>query len=130
MMASVQFIQERNLDFIDTDGYSGVSGSKKYTTDYATMHLSNGFQKAIENKEFYSVFFSKPFGESGEGRWNNILMLEEGGGRWNRFDIEYSLSNELVGLFEVNNYWGGRNTQFGQLENTSNVQVGLKYIIE
>jgi len=130
MMASVQFIQERNLDFIDTDGYSGVSGSKKYTTDYATMHLSNGFQKAIENKEFYSIFLSKPFGESGEGRWNNILMLEEGGGRWNRFDVEYSISSDLIGTFELNNYWGERNTQFGQLESSSNLQLGLKYLIE
>jgi len=130
MMVSIQFIQERNLDYINTDGYSGVSGSRKYTTDYATMHLSNGFQKAHENKEFYSVFLSKPFGESGNGRWNDILMLEEGGGRWNRFDVEYSLSNELVGTFEVNKYWGDTNTQFGQLENSSNIQVGLKYIIE
>jgi len=130
MMVSAQFIQERNLDFIDTAGYSGVSGSRKYTTDYATMHLTNGFQKAIENKEFYSLFLSKPFGESGEGRWNNILMLEEGGGRWNRFDVEYSLSNEVVGTFEVNKYWGDANSQFGQLENSSNIQVGLKYIIE
>ena len=122
MMLSAQFIQDRNLDFVD--------GANNYTTSYASMHLSNGFIKDIENKEFYSIFLSKPFGESGEGRWNNILMLEEGGGRWNRFDVEYSLSNELVGTFEVNKYWGDTNTQFGQLENSSNVQVGLKYIIE
>jgi len=122
MMVSAQFIQERNLDFVD--------GANRYTTSYANMHLSNGFIKDYENKEFYSLFFSKPFGESGEGRWNNILMMEEGGGRWNRFDVEYSLSNELVGTLEFNKYWGDANSQFGQLENTSNVQVGLKYIIE
>jgi len=122
MMVSAQFIQDRNLDYVDT--------ASAYTTAYASMHLSNGFIKDIENKEFYSLFLSKPFGESGEGRWNNILMVEEGGGRWNRFDVEYSLSNEVVGTFEVNKYWGDENSQFGQLENSSNVQVGLKYIIE
>jgi len=122
MMVSAQFIQDRNLDFVD--------GANRYTASYANMHLSNGFKKDFENKEFYSLFFSKPFGESGEGRWNNITMLEEGGGRWNRFDVEYSLSNELVGTLEFNKYWGDADSQFGQLENSSNVQVGLKYIIE
>jgi len=122
MMVSGQFIQERNLDFVD--------GSNRYTTSYANMHLSNGFIKDFENKEFYSLFFSKPFGESGEGRWNNIIMAEEGGGRWNRFDVEYSISDQLIGTFEVNKYWGDANTQFGQLENSSNIQVGFKYIVE
>ena len=122
MMVSAQFIQERNLDFVD--------GANRYTTSYANMHLSNGFIKDYDNKEFYSLFLSKPFGDSGEGRWNNIIMLEEGGGRWDRFDVEYSLSNNLIGTFELNNYWGDKDTQFGQLKNTSNVQLGLKYIIE
>ncbi len=142
MMVSTQFIQERNLDYVDTAQtctfYDYSSGSavasnyscNKFTTDYASMHLTNGFNQAIKNKEFYSLFLSKPFGDSGEGRWNNILMLEEGGGRWNRFDVEYSLSNDLVGSIELNKYWGSSNSQFGQLENSSNVQVGLKYIIE
>ena len=126
MLVSGQFIQDRNLDYIDTDGY--LSGSKKYTTDYATMHLTNGFQKARENKEFYSLFLSKPFGPSQLGRWNNIFMLEEGGGKWNRFDVEYSFADELIGSFELNNYWGNENTQFGQLKDSSNIQVGLKYL--
>ena len=140
MMLSAQFIQERNLDFVDSPStcnwyqwnqqLGGTIDCSRYTASYASMAMSNGFQKDIENKEFYSLFLSKPFGESGEGRWNNILMLEEGGGRWNRFDVEYSLSNEVVGTFEVNKYWGDANSQFGQLENSSNVQVGLKYIIE
>jgi hypothetical protein len=153
MMLSAQFIQERNLDYVDQAqncNYYDYSNAvlttnpnaptvaptlatvrcDKYTASYANMSLNNGFAKDIKNKEFYSLFLSKPFGESGEGRWNNILMLEEGGGRWNRFDVEYSLSNEVVGTFEVNKYWGDANSQFGQLENSSNVQVGLKYIIE
>ena len=128
MMVSAQFIQERNLDFVD--GTSDYHGLGRYTADFASMHMSNNFKKGIENKEFYSLFLSKPFGASGEGRWNNILMLEEGGGRWNRFDVEYSLSNDLIGSIEYNKYWGDANSQFGQLEAASNVQVGLKYLFE
>jgi len=120
MMVSAQFIQDRNLDHIDD--------ATGYTTDYATMHLSNGFQKAEENKEFYSLFFSKPFGNEQQHRWNNILMLEENGGKWNRFDVEYSFNDELIGMFEYDKYWGDANTQFGQLEASSNLQLGLKYI--
>jgi|GEM_PF-6268773 len=39
-----------------------------------TLHLSNGLQKAQKNKEFVSLFFSKPFGEEQQGRWNNITF--------------------------------------------------------
>jgi hypothetical protein len=119
MLVSTQFIQDRNLDFVDD-----ASG---YTTDYATMHLSNGFQKAEKNKEFYSLFFSKPFGSSGEHRWNNIFMFEENGGKWNRFDVEYSINDDMVATAEYNKYWGDENTQFGQLEKSSNIQLGFKY---
>ncbi|MBT7308501.1 MAG: hypothetical protein HN842_09810, partial [Gammaproteobacteria bacterium] len=120
MMVSAQFIQDRNLDHVDD--------SSGYTTDYATMHLNNGFNKAEENKEFYSLFFSKPFGAEQQHRWNNILMLEENGGKWNRFDVEYSFNDELIGSFEYDKYWGDADTQFGQLESSSNLQLGLKYI--
>jgi hypothetical protein len=123
MMISAQFIQDSNLDFVDN--------GNEYTTDYATMHLSNGFNKAIEDKNFYSLFFSKPFGNSGQHRWNNITMMEEGGADgqayWNRFDVDWGLSDDVQGTVEVNNYWGNYNTQFGQLKNSSNVQVGAKY---
>jgi hypothetical protein len=129
LFVSGQFIQERNLDFIDQASAYGTN-KRKYTADFASMHLTNGFKKAEKNKEFYSIFLSKPFGSSGEGRWNNILMLEEGGGRWNRFDVEYSLSNDLIGTVEYNKYWGDDNTQFGQLEAATNIQVGLKYLFE
>jgi len=143
MMMSAQFIQERNLDFIDNpdqdfDGSSCSAAGRVavaancgvYTADFASMHLTNGLKKGIENKEFYSLFLSKPFGASGEGRWNNILMLEEGGGRWNRFDVEYSITNDLIGTVEYNKYWGDDNSQFGQLEAASNIQLGLKYLFE
>ena len=122
MMVSAQLIQERNLDFID-----GAQASGRYTADYSTMSLLNGFNKAEENKEFYSLFLSKPFGASGEHRWNNIFMFEENGGKWNRLDAEFSIDDDTQATVEYNKYWGDANTQFGQLEKSSNVQVGVKY---
>lgn len=122
MLISAQYITDRNLDFIDN--------ADAYTTDYATMHLSNGFNKAIEDKQYYSLFFSKPFGASGEHRWNNITMLEEGvggNGKWNRLDAEFSIDDDTQATVEYNKYWGNANTQFGQLEKSSNIQVGVKY---
>jgi len=119
MMISAQIIQDRNTGHIDT--------GSKFTTDYATMHLTNGFNKAEKNKEFYSLFLSKPFGASGEHRWNNIFMFEENGGKWNRLDAEFSIDDDTQVTAEYNKYWGDANTQFGQLEKSSNVQVGFKY---
>jgi hypothetical protein len=133
MLVSGQFIQFRNLDYVEenrtcTTVMGATIDCSRYTGDMATLHMTNGMQKAYENKEFYSLFFSKPFGANQLGRWNNIFMFEEGGGKWNRFDVEYSFSDELVGSFELNNYWGDTNTQFGQMEDSSNIQVGLKYL--
>ncbi|HIF52128.1 MAG TPA: RNA polymerase-associated protein rapA, partial [Thiotrichaceae bacterium] len=75
MMVSVQVIQIRNLDFVDnnvdasgTACASTTSNCGVYTADSAVMHMSNNLQKAEKNKEFYSLFFSKPFGASGEHR--------------------------------------------------------------
>ena len=157
MMLSGQFIQFRNLDYINQSGTCNTQGNlglmapatdampnpgaaytstvrqvdcSRYTADMPTMSLSNGMQKAEENKNFYSLFFSKPFGESGEGRWNNIFIYEEGGGKWNRFDVEYGFDDQLIGTFEVNKYFGDENTMFGQFENASNIQVGLKYLLQ
>jgi len=131
MMVSAQFIQDRNLDYVDqASGQYGELGYNRFTTDYATMSLTNNFNKAEKNKNFYSLFFSKPFGESGEGRWNNIFIYEEGGGKWNRFDVEYGMTDQLIGTIEYNKYWGDENTTFGQFENASNIQVGLKYLLQ
>jgi hypothetical protein len=130
MMVSVQFIQERNLDFIDEvqTGHSEYGANLgRYTGDRAVLHLSNGLQKAEENKEFVSVFLSKPFGASGEHRWNNITMFEENGGMWNRLDAEYSIDDDTQATIEMNRYWGDVNTQFGQLAESSNIQFGIKY---
>jgi len=131
MMISAQFIQDRNLDYIDeiaatNSSANAVTGSR-FTSDYATMSLTNNFNKAEENKEFYSLFFSKPFGASGEHRWNNIFMFEENGGKWNRLDAEFSINDDTQATVEYNKYWGDANTQFGQLEKSSNIQVGVKY---
>ncbi len=49
MLISTQFIQDRNLDYIDD--------STGYTTDYATMHLSNGFQKVEKIKNVIHFFY-------------------------------------------------------------------------
>ena len=133
MMISGQIIQIRNLDYVDNRTNSeGVACGVKvncgvYTSDMATMHLTNGLNKAEENKEFYSLFLSKPFGASGEHRWNNIFMFEENGGKWNRLDAEFSIDDDTQATVEYNKYWGDANTQFGQLEASSNIQVGVKY---
>jgi len=129
MMVSGQVIQFRNLDYIDENS-SRNSSFKRYTGDMATLHLTNGLQKAEENKEFYSIFLSKPFGDSGEGRWNNIFIYEEKGGKWNRFDVEYGFNDQVIGTFEVNKYFGDENTMFGQFANSSNVQLGVKYLLQ
>ena len=134
LMLSGQFIQMRNLDYIDEthtpsqNGQASHVSGVRYTGDMATLHLTNGLQKAEENKEFYSFFMSKPFGAEQQHRWNNIFMYEENGGKWDRFDVEYSFNDELIGLAEYNKYWGDANTQFGQMEKSSNFQLGLKYI--
>jgi hypothetical protein len=151
MMLSGQFIQFRNLDYIDTNesctqkiGFSPLTFDPTdsstyyektmdcsiYSADMPTMNPTNGLQKADKNKNFYSLFLSKPFGDSGEGRWNNIFIYEEGGGKWNRFDVEYGFDDQLIGTFEVNKYFGDENTMFGQFENASNVQIGVKYLLQ
>ena len=135
LLVSGQFIQFRNLDYVDdkcsfvTQGGATASCSR-YTGDPATMTVTNGLNQAEENKEFYSLFLSKPFGENQLGRVNNIIIYEEGGGYWNRLDAEYSLSDEIVLTGELNHYWGDEDTLFGQFNNSSNIQVGVKFIIE
>jgi hypothetical protein len=140
MMVSLQFIQDRNLDYVDTTTtltnsrssassltyVTDVTGAR-YTADLSTMTLANGYQKAEKDKNFYSFFLSKPFGESGQHRWNNIFIYEENGGKWNRLDAEYTIDDNTVATAEFNKYWGNENTQFGQFKNSSNVQLGLKY---
>jgi hypothetical protein len=135
MLISGQFIQFLNLDFVEeTRTCTTQAGQQydcsRYTGDFATLSLLNGMNKGYEDKEFYSLFFSKPFGDSQEHRWNNIFIFEEGGGKWNRFDVEYSFTDTLLGSAEWNHYWGDENTTFGQFHTSSNLQVGIKWLIE
>jgi len=136
MLVSGQFIQFRNLDFVDDGKADCITQTGKptdcsrYTADFATLSLGNGLNKGYEDKEFYSLFFSKPFGDSQEHRWNNIFIYEEGGGKWNRLDVEYSFSDTVIGSAEVNSYWGDENTTFGQFKDSSNFQVGLKWLFQ
>jgi len=135
MLVSGQFIQKNNLDFVDdsrtcTSQAGNRYDCSRYTADFATLSMTNGMNQGWEHKEFYSLFFSKPFGPSQVGRWNNITMYEDGGGWWNRLDAEYSFSDELIGSAELNLYWGDDDTQFGQFEASSNFQLGVKYIWE
>lgn len=135
LMVSGQFIQYRNLDYVEEKKTCTTQTGKKadcstYTADFSTLHLGNGLNQGYENKEFYSLFLSKPFGASQEHRWNNIFIFEEGGGKWNRLDVEYSFSDTLIGSAEWNNYWGDEDTTFGQFKDSSSVQVGLKWLFQ
>ncbi len=135
LLVSGQLIQFNNLDYVEENRTCTTQTGKQadcstYTADFATLSLTNGLNRGYENKEFYSLFFSKPFGDSQEHRWNNIFIYEEGGGKWNRFDVEYSFSDTLLGTAEWNNYWGDENTTFGQFHDSSNLQVGIKWLIE
>jgi hypothetical protein len=135
LLISPQFIQFRNLDYVnDGDTCTTQTGiafdCSRYTADFPTMNPTNGLRRAEENKEFYSLFFSKPFGPSQRGRWNNITIYEDGGGWWNRFDMDWSFTDNLVGLAEWNHYWGDKETTFGQFAKSSSVQVGLKYFFQ
>jgi len=140
LLISGQFIQFRNLDFVDNkqkcDVFNPLYQSttqfdcSRYTADMATMNPTNGLNKAEKNKEFYSLFLSKPFGPNQLGRVNNIVIYEEGGGWWDRLDAEYSLTDQLIIGGEINVYWGEEDTTFGQFDKSSNVQVSVKYIIE
>lgn len=120
LLVSTQLIQMYNLDYVDNDD--------SYSGDFSSMHVTNGLNKGDEVETFVSFFLSKPFGDDGQHRWNNIIIAENGGGYWNRFDVEYGINDEMVGTIEINKYWGDEDTTFGQFEKSSNLQVGLKYL--
>ncbi len=135
LLISGQFIQFMNLDYIDEQDSCVTQGGftvdcSRYTADFPTLSMGNGLMQGYENKEFYSLFFSKPFGASQEHRWNNIFIFEEGGGKWNRFDVEYSFSDTVIGSAEWNHYWGDENTTFGQFADSSSLQLGVKWLFQ
>ncbi|MEN8131374.1 MAG: DUF1302 family protein [Pseudomonadota bacterium] len=138
LLISGQLIQFWNLDYIDEKNDLNGNGCAtancgRYTGDPATLALSNGLNKGDELETFGSLFLSKPFGAEQQHRINNIFIAENGGGFWNRLDVEYQftqISENLIGTAAVNYYFGDENTLFGQLKNASNFQIGLKYLFD
>ena len=122
LTVSAQFIQFVNLNFKD--------GNSVYHANQAALHLTNNLKKGYKYYNFGSLFLSKPFGTKQDGRVNNIIIAERGGGYWNRLDVEYRFTDALIGSAEWNMYFGERDTQFGQFRDSSNFQLGLKYIFE
>ncbi|MGB0723273.1 MAG: RNA polymerase-associated protein rapA [Gammaproteobacteria bacterium] len=135
MLVSTQFIQFINGDFVEENQTCTTANGtnfdcSRYTGDAATLHMSNGLQKGEEYKEFVSVFLSKPFGNEQQHRVNNMTIFEDTGGIWNRFDVEYAFTNRFIGTAEFNVYAGDRDSTFGQLQDSSNVQIGMKYLFD
>ena len=131
LFVSLQFMDTWNLDYRDEKvQYAGNTQSYgRFTANPATMSLSNGFKKAQEHQIMYTLFLSKPFLESDALRVNNLFLYEqEDGGYWNRLDLEYSYADDILLTAEWNKYGGDENGVFGQFEDMSNLQVGIKYI--
>jgi hypothetical protein len=138
LLVSGQLIQFWNLDYIDEK--NNLNGSAcadancgRYTGDPSTLSLSNGMKKGDELETFGSFFLSKPFGAEQQHRVNNIFIAENGGGFWNRLDVEYEftqISENLIGSAALNFYFGDEDTLFGQFKDSSNFQIGLKYLFD
>ena len=136
LLVSTQLINFFNLDYIDesTDsngaGCAGVANCGSYTGDPSTLSLLNNMKKGDEIETFVSFFLSKPFGAEQQHRWNNIIIAENGGGYWDRLDMEYSFTDFIIGTAETNFYWGDKDTTFGQFDKSSNLQLGVKYLFQ
>lgn len=131
LFVSVQFMDKWNLDYVDEKvQYTGNSKEYgKFTANPATMSLSNGFKPAEEHQIMYTFFLSKPLLENDAMRVNNIFLYEQdNGGYWDRFDVEYSYSDNVILSAAYNQYGGDDNGVFGQFKKMSNAQVGFKYI--
>jgi hypothetical protein len=131
LFVSFQFMDKWNLDYKDESvQYAGnTKAYGKFTANPATMSLSNGFKPAEEHQIMYTFFLSKPLLENDALRVNNIFLYEnDNGGYWDRFDLEYSYSDDVVLSAAYNQYGGDDNGVFGQFKKMSNAQVGFKYI--
>lgn len=131
LFMSVQFMDKWNLDYVDEKVLStdGTKSYDKFTANPATMSLSNGFKPAEEHQIMYTFFLSKPLLENDAMRVNNIFLYEQdNGGYWDRFDVEYSYSDNVILSAAYNQYGGDDNGVFGQFKKMSNAQVGFKYI--
>jgi hypothetical protein len=122
LTVSAQFIQFINMDFKGNDDL--------YHANQAVVHLTNNLKKGYKYTNFGSLFLSKPFGAQQDGRVNNIIIAERGGGYWDRLDVEYRFTDALIGTAELNMYFGSEDTMFGQFKESSNFQLGIKYIFE
>ena len=131
LFVSVQFMDKWNLDYVNQDvQYDGnTQAYSKHTANMATMSLENGFKPAEEHQIMYTLFLSKPFLAGDAMRVNNIFLLEnQRGGWWDRLDLEYSYSDNIVLTAALNQYGGDKYGVFGQFEDMGNVEVGFKYI--
>ena len=131
LFMSFQFMDKWNLDYVDENvQYDGNSRAySKHTANAATMSLANGFKKAEEHQIMYTFFLSRPFLEGDALRVNNIILLEnDNGGYWDRLDFEYSYSDDIIITGALNQYGGDKFGVVGQFANSSNVQLGFKYI--
>lgn len=131
LFMSFQFMDKWNLDYVD-EGVQYAGNTRQYskhTANAATMSLGNGFKKAEEHQIMYTFFLSKPFLESDALRVNNITLLENDNyGWWDRLDFEYTYTDDILLTGALNVYGGDDYGVFGQFKNSSNVQLGFKYI--
>jgi len=131
LFMSFQFMDKWNLSYVDEKvQYAGDSRTySKHTANPATMSLANGFKKAERHQIMYTFFLSRPFLEGDALRVNNIVLLEnQNGGYWDRLDFEYSYSDDVILTGALNVYGGDKFGVFGQMANSSNMQLGFKYI--
>jgi hypothetical protein len=129
LFTSFQYMHVHNMDFVDeTKTYNGKE-YRIYTANPATLSLSNNMKTAEENQQMYTLYLSKPFLEGDVLRVNNLFLLEgEGGGYWNRFDMEYTYTDSLLFRAEYNVYGGDEYGIFGQFADQSSIQLGAKYL--
>ena len=128
LFASFQYMQVTNLNYVDdTQTYNGKSYAT-YTANPATISLSNNMRQAEEHQRMYTFFLSRPFFEGDVVRVNNILLLEGDGGMWNRFDVEFTATDNLILSAEYNYYGADENGIFGQFEDQTSIQLGAKYL--
>jgi len=131
LFMSFQFMDKWNLSYVNENvKYQGNTRSySKHTANPATMSLANGFKAAEEHQIMYTFFLSRPFLEGDALRVNNIILLEnQNAGWWDRLDFEYSYTDDIILTGALNQYGGDDYGVFGQFRNSSNVQLGFKYI--
>jgi hypothetical protein len=130
LFVSFQFMDKWNLDYVDENvQYAGnTQAYSKHTANPATMSMSNNFEAAQEHQIMYTLFLSKPFLQQENLRINNLFLYEDIGGIWNRFDLEYTYTDDVIFAAAYNYYGDSPNSTFGQFADMSNAQVSVKLI--